>query len=181
MVMKHQDLNQHKALKSFVGVNPHKQQRQNTMKKQSDIRFVKQTDLEELITLCEEHALYEKADFSKEGKKDSLQKHLFSQTPTLYCLVLELDSKLIGYATYMKQFSTWDANFYVYMDCLFLNEKSRGLGLGEEMMNKIKEESIKLGCELIQWQTPTFNTGAIKFYNRIGATSKDKKRFFLDL
>ena len=151
------------------------------MKKQSTIRFVKQTDLEKLITLCEEHALYEKADFSKEGKKESLQKHLFSKTSTLHCLVVELDSKLIGYATYMKQFSTWDANFYVYMDCLFLNKHSRGLGLGVELMNQIKQKSIQLDCNLIQWQTPTFNTGAIKFYNRIGAYSKDKKRFFLDL
>jgi len=147
----------------------------------AQIRFVKQIDLEELVNLCESHALYEKADFSKEGIKEKLQKHLFEQTPALYCLVVELNSKLIGYATYMKQFSTWDANFYVYMDCLFLNEKSRGLGLGEKLMNTIKEESIKLGCDLIQWQTPTFNSGAIKFYNRIGAYSKDKERFFFDL
>jgi len=147
----------------------------------AQIRFVKQLDLEELVNLCEAHALYEKADFSKEDIKENLQKHLFAQTPTLYCLVVELNSTLIGYATYMKQFSTWDANFYVYMDCLFLNEKSRGLGLGEKLMNTIKEESIKLGCDLIQWQTPTFNSGAIKFYNRIGAYSKDKERFFLDL
>jgi len=147
----------------------------------AQIRFAKQEDLDELIGLCEEHALYEKADFSKEGKKGNLQSHLFSQTPTLYCLVIELDSKLIGYATYMKQFSTWDANFYVYMDCLYMSESSRGLGLGETLMNQIKDESIKLGCDLIQWQTPTFNQGAIKFYNRIGAVSKNKERFFLDL
>jgi len=147
----------------------------------AQIRFAKQEDLDELIGLCEEHAFYEKADFSKDGIKEKLQTHLFSKTPALFCLVVELDSKLIGYATYMKQYSTWDASFYVYMDCLFLNENSRGLGLGELLMNQIKKESINLGCDLIQWQTPTFNAGAIKFYNRIGATSKNKNRFFLDL
>jgi len=151
------------------------------MMKKAQIRFVQQKDLEELVNLCEEHALYEKADFSKEGIKEKLSQHLFSSSPALYCLVLELDSRLIGYATYMKQYSTWDANFYVYMDCLFLNEHSRGSGLGVELMNQIKKESVKLGCDLIQWQTPTFNTGAIKFYNRIGATSKNKERFFLNL
>mgnify|MGYP000323580294 CR=1 FL=1 len=142
------------------------------------IRFVKPSDIDELILLCKAHAQYEKAPFSIGDKKTSLKKHLFSKVPTLYCLVVELDSELIGYATYMKQFSTWDANFYLYMDCLFLNEESRGLGLGEVLMNRIKEEAIKLDCELIQWQTPIFNTGAIKFYRRIGAEDKTKERFF---
>jgi len=149
--------------------------------KKTKIRFIQKNDLDELLCLCEAHALYEKARFSKERKKENLTKHLFSSTPILYCLVIELDSKLIGYATYMKQYSTWDADFYVYMDCLFLNEKSRGLGLGKELMNKIKEEAKKLGCDLIQWQTPTFNTGAINFYKKIGAESKNKERFFLQL
>jgi len=149
--------------------------------KKTTIRFAQREDLDELVKLCEEHAIYEKADYSKINKKENLSAHLFSQEPTLYCLVVELNSHLIGYATYMRQFSTWDTNFYVYMDCLFLNNNSRGLGLGVELMERIKEESLILGCDLIQWQTPTFNEGAIKFYNRMGAYSKNKERFFLDL
>ena len=144
-----------------------------------NIRFIKPTDLDELIALCKEHAEYEKSDFQAAGKKESLSKHLFAQAPTLYCLVVELDSKIIAYATFMKQFSTWDGEFYLYMDCLFLNEDSRGLGLGEQVMSRIKSEAVKLGCDLIQWQTPDFNDGAIRFYNRIGARSKTKERFFL--
>ncbi len=81
----------------------------------------------------------------------------------------------------MKQFSTWDAEHYIYMDCLFLNENWRGFSLGEKLVDIIKEEARKLGCSLIQWQTPDFNIRAIKFYNRIGATYKTKERFFLKL
>ncbi len=143
------------------------------------IRFVKPSDLEELITLCKEHAEYEKSDFKVAGKIEALSKHLFAPNPSLYCLVIEVNSQLIGYATFMKQFSTWESEFYIYMDCLFLNGVSRGLGLGEQVINRIKTESVKLGCELIQWQTPDFNTGAIRFYNRVGAISKTKERFFL--
>ena len=65
------------------------------------------------------------------------------------------------------------------MDCLFLTEESRGYGIGEKMMNVIKLEAKKLNCSLIQWQTPNFNTRAIKFYNRIGRISKTKERYFL--
>ncbi|MBK6266073.1 GNAT family N-acetyltransferase [Marivirga sp. S37H4] len=143
------------------------------------IRFVKQGDLIPLIDLCEAHAEYEKASFDKFGKAEKLGQYLFGDTPALYCLVVEKDHQLIGYATYIKQFSTWDASFYIYMDCLFMNDTSRGMGLGEKLVDKIKEEAKKLGCDLIQWQTPDFNTRAIKFYKRIGAVSKPKERFFL--
>ncbi len=63
---------------------------------------------------------------------------------------------------------------------IVFNETSRGYGIGVQIMDKIKEESQKMGCNLIQWQTPDFNTGAIRFYKRIGATSKFKERFFLE-
>ena len=67
------------------------------------------------------------------------------------------------------------------MDCLFMTEKARGLGLGEELVSRIKLEGSKLGCNHIQWQTPDFNTRAMKFYYRIGAKSKSKERFYLDI
>ena len=74
-----------------------------------------------------------------------------------------------------------DADFYIYMDCLFLTEKSRSLGLGEKLINRIKQECKRLQCNHIQWQTPDFNTRAMKFYNRIGAKSKTKQRYFLEV
>lgn len=148
--------------------------------KEATIRFAKETDLAEIVDLCHQHALYEKSEYDKTGKQDKLKTHLFCDQPHLNCLVAEVNNEVVGYATYIKQFATWEADFYIYMDCLFLNETSRGYGIGVQIMDKIKEESQKMGCNLIQWQTPDFNTGAIRFYKRIGATSKSKERFFLE-
>lgn len=148
--------------------------------KEATIRFAKETDLAEIVELCHQHALYEKSEYDKTGKRDKLKSHLFSDQTGLKCLVAEVNNEVVGYATYIKQFATWDADFYIYMDCLFLNKTSRGYGIGEQIMDRIKEESQKMGCNLIQWQTPDFNTGAIRFYKRIGAASKPKERFFLE-
>ncbi|PLY05822.1 MAG: N-acetyltransferase [Arcobacter sp.] len=150
------------------------------MKKEYIIRKAKLDDIEVLLTLFQKHALYEKSDFIAENKKQSLKKYLFDEK-ILNCLVIEIDNKIIAYTTYLKQFSTWDVNFYLYLDCLFIEEEFRKLGLGAQLMNNIKEEAKKLGCNQIQWQTPSFNENAIKFYNKIGANSKSKKRFFLEI
>ena len=151
------------------------------MNLQTHIRFAKPDDIHQIIDLCDAHAVYEKCEYSKDNKANQLADDLFSETTKLHCLVAENSDKLIGYATYMKQYSTWDANEYIYMDCLYLKEVARGAGIGEKMIRKIQEEGKKLGCNLIQWQTPDFNVRAIKFYKKIGATSKNKKRFFLDI
>ncbi|WP_324609629.1 hypothetical protein [Streptomyces sp. WM6386] len=71
-----------------------------------------------------------------------------------------MDGAVVGYATCSAEVSTWDGSEYLHMDCLFLRHGHRGLGQ-------------------VQWQTPAWNEGAIRFYGRIGATSKDKRRFFL--
>lgn len=135
-------------------------------------------DLPELVELCSLHAAYERSDYQVEGKIKALGNHLFADNPPFYALVVEQDGHLIGYASYMKQYSTWDAEYYLYMDCLFLKENFRGQGIGISLMNKIKEEAIRLECAHIQWQTPDFNVRAIKFYRRIGGVSKSKERFF---
>ncbi len=151
------------------------------MTTEPSIRLVQKKDLKSLVALCKLHAIYEKSDYSSEGKEVLLDKHLFSENPSLHCLVAEKDDRLVGYATFMPQFSTWDATHYIYVDCLFLTEDSRGFGIGEKLIDQIKEEGKKLNCSLIQWQTPEFNKRAMKFYDRIGAIGKSKKRYFLGI
>lgn len=144
-----------------------------------NIRPVRKSEIEQVLLLCEAHAAYEKLLFSRNGQEKRLEKDLFLDDPSLFCLVVEHNSKLIAYATYMKQYATWDAGFYMYLDCLFVIESHRNKGIGEQLMSRIQSETESHNCSLIQWQTPTFNTRAIKFYKRIGASSKSKERFFL--
>lgn len=151
------------------------------MKLDYKIRYAKPSDIHQIIDLCEAHAIYEKCEFSKENKPKQLADALFSKIPKVYCLVVESDNQLVGYAAYTIQYSTWDACEYIYMDCLYLKENARNRNIGEKLINKIQKEGKKLGCNLMQWQTPDFNIKAIKFYYRIGGISKKKERFFLQM
>ncbi|MEM9869326.1 MAG: GNAT family N-acetyltransferase [Bacteroidota bacterium] len=149
------------------------------MRIQSTIRFALPKDIDQIVELCKRHADYERAEYDRKGKSKKLATALFSDSPPLYCLVVESDGQLLGYATYMVQYATWDAENYIYLDCIYLKEYARGLGIGKKLINRIKAEGKALKCGLMQWQTPDFNTRAITFYKRLGATSKTKERFFL--
>jgi len=141
------------------------------------IRKVEERDIDQLIELCALHAAYEKASYSSEGKRDKLFKHLFVDK-TVECLVVENQKELVGYATFLKQFSTWGADYYLYLDCLYLVEELRGQGVGTQLMNLLKSYAEEENCFQMQWQTPAFNKSAISFYRKIGGVSKEKHRFF---
>ncbi len=145
------------------------------------IRNCEIADLPKLVILCQKHAEFEKADFSPEGKEEKLKEAIFSKNPKLFCLVVVAKETIVGYLSYTFDFSTWDAATFMYMDCLFLEEEARSFGIGEVLIEKLKEIAAENNCVNIQWQTPEFNTRAIKFYNRIGAKGKDKVRFTLSL
>lgn len=145
------------------------------------IRVCKENDLDKLVVLCEKHAEYEQALYNSNGKKEKLHFALFSETRQLHCLVVEVAGEIVGYATYTFDFSTWDAQRFIYLDCLFLEEDYRSFGIGQVLMDKVKEAGQSQGCINMQWQTPEFNTKAIKFYKRIGGVGKDKVRFTLPL
>jgi|SRR5688572_23034940 len=143
------------------------------------IREFEDNDIHMLVQLCERHALYEGARYDSKDKEKLLVQALASTTPPLTCWVVVIDHTVVGYLTYTVDFSTWDAKYFLHMDCLFLDEKFRGYGIGKAIINRLKKEANRLACINIQWQTPTSNVEAIRFYNKIGGLSLDKKRFFL--
>lgn len=145
------------------------------------IRTSIESDLDKLIDLCQKHAAYERASYHTQGKKENLKKALFSEEKVLNCLIVEVSGEIIGYATYTFDFSTWDAEKFIYLDCLYLEDGFRSYGIGQALIEKIEEIGKSQNCINMQWQTPDFNVRAIKFYNRIGASGKEKIRFTLPL
>lgn len=144
------------------------------------IRDCQPDDVSAVIDLCQKHAAYERTTFCPIGKEENLRKALFSEHPKLFCLLTEANETIVGYATYTIDFSTWDASQFMYMDCLYLEKEARGFGIGEVIIEKLKQIATVKNCINIQWQTPDFNKRAIKFYHRMGAAGKDKVRFFMD-
>ncbi len=147
---------------------------------QYKIRKAFPEDISEIIKLCTEHAAYEKADYIPEGKAEKLRSIFFTEKPNAFCLMVEMGSKIIGYATYSFEFSTWDAEYYTHMDCLYLRDEYRGFGIGAALVKEIAKTAKENHCSVMQWQTPVFNARAIKFYYKMGATSREKLRLYLN-
>lgn len=142
------------------------------------IRSAKPEDMNTIILLCQAHAAYEKTDYSPEGKKEKLSQLLFGTKKSMWCFLAEANNEIVGYATCNKEPSTWTGEYFMHMDCLYLKEKARSQGIGKLLIQKIQNLAQIEGCSEIQWQTPPYNKHAISFYSKLGASSKEKVRFF---
>ncbi|MFH9069066.1 GNAT family N-acetyltransferase [Streptomyces alboflavus] len=145
------------------------------------VRHARPADLARVAELAAEHAVYEKAAPPVPDLAERLGVLLFeTPAPRLRCLVAEADDgEVVGYATCAPEISTWDGREYLHMDCLFLRSASRGSGLGAALMEAVVAEARALGADEVQWQTPAWNEGAIRFYDRLGARAKEKLRYSL--
>jgi GNAT superfamily N-acetyltransferase len=141
------------------------------------IRPLRRHEIDTLVGLCVDHAVYEMAEFVPDGKSERLERAIFAEPPQLWCFVSEVDGVIVGYATCTKDFSTWRAEEYLNLDCLYLVQEARGLGIGAALMQAIRSHAISLGCATVEWQTPSWNARAIRFYGRLGAAASDKVRF----
>ncbi|MEQ9404366.1 MAG: GNAT family N-acetyltransferase [Cyclobacteriaceae bacterium] len=143
------------------------------------IRKAELKDLPQILVLIEAHAVYEQSEISSLVELEQrLRDTMFGRYPKIQCLIAEHEGLIVAYASFISQYSTWEGVEYLYLDCLFIKEECRGLGLGKAFMQRIQAQARHQSIDLIQWQTPVFNKNAISFYRGLGAVDKPKHRFF---
>ena len=86
-----------------------------------------------------------------------------------------------GYATATVDFSTWRAAPYLHMDCLFVRAEYRGRGMGALLLHAVLDHARAHRLGEVQWQTPSWNVDAQRFYGRHRAGSSSKTRYTLTL
>ena len=145
------------------------------------VRGAKRSDIPELFDLIREHAAYERAAPPAHDVAERLSGLLFAPAPRIHALIAEVDGVVVGYATASLEVETWQAREFLHMDCLFLRDGARGSGVGGLLLNAVRQLAIDLGVDEVQWQTPEWNEGAVRFYDRAGAVKRAKYRFSLAL
>ncbi|PTT23638.1 GNAT family N-acetyltransferase [Acidovorax sp. HMWF029] len=134
-------------------------------------------DAGELARLCAAHAAYEQIPYGADGHAERLAQAL--EAGRLNAWLVYLHGQAVGYASATLDYATLTARPFLHLDCLYLDPAARGLGLGPALLDAAVCRARALGCEHLQWQTPLWNDGAIRFYDRLGATRLAKQRYTL--
>lgn len=141
------------------------------------VRRARGTDVPRLVPLIVEHAAFEGLQHRLAGRAEALAAALEATPPRLHAWLAECAGDAIGYATASIDFSTLDAAPYLHMDCLFVREGWRGRSVGLHLWQAVRAFAEGCGCAAVQWQTPEWNEAAARFYLRLGAQERRKRRY----
>jgi GNAT superfamily N-acetyltransferase len=139
-------------------------------------------DVARIVELCTLHAQFERTTINLADKHSLLTEALFVSSgcevePKLYCWVAEVNKTVVGYATATIDFSTWQCASYLHLDCIYIEQKFRGHGLGQQLMHSVYQFARIRQIKQVQWQTPNWNVDASNFYHQLGAIGFEKRRF----
>lgn len=129
----------------------------------------------QVLELIKELAIFEKEPDAVEVSVADLEREGFGENPLFYCFVadaspdLGMASEIVGAALVYYRFSTWKGRT-LHLEDLIVKESERGKGIGEALYKKVMHFAFDRGLKRVAWDVLDWNTGAIRFYERSGAT-----------
>ncbi|MDA1028074.1 MAG: GNAT family N-acetyltransferase [Bacteroidetes bacterium] len=138
------------------------------------IRFAVSDDAPEIVRLINGLADYERLRHASRPDESMLRKHLASiAVPRVEALVAidNNSQKFVGFALFYHNYSTFLTNFGLFLEDLFVEEDSRGRGIGLALFKKLAQIADERQSLRLDWNVLNWNEPAISFYKKIGAIS----------
>jgi GNAT superfamily N-acetyltransferase len=126
-------------------------------------------DMPAVLELIKELAAFENEPDAVVVTVTDLVNDGFGETPLFQTFVAEKDNAIIGVALFYYRYSTWKGKT-IHLEDLIVTEAMRGTGAGSALYKEVIKYGKSIGVRRIEWAVLDWNTPAIEFYERSGAT-----------
>ncbi len=114
-------------------------------------------------------AEYEKLSHEVIWSDEQLFNELFVEKSAQVVLAKE-DEKVVGFALYFFNFSTFVGKKGLYLEDLFVFPENRGKGYGKKLFLELTKIAKEKNCGRMEWCCLNWNTPSIEFYESLGAS-----------
>ncbi|HEY0978854.1 MAG TPA: GNAT family N-acetyltransferase, partial [Flavobacteriales bacterium] len=83
--------------------------------------------------------------------------------------------RILGMAICYERYSTWKGR-RLYLEDIVVTEAARGQRIGERLFRACAAHAVEQGHSGMLWQVLDWNTDAMRFYDRFGASYSDEWR-----
>ncbi|MDW7694061.1 GNAT family N-acetyltransferase [Flammeovirgaceae bacterium SG7u.111] len=134
-----------------------------------DIRLATEKDVPTILNIINHEiknttVVYDYNEKSLEAQLDWFHK---KQQEGLPVLVAERDGDVLAYGTY-GVFRTWDAYRFSVEHSIYVDDKARGLGIGQMMMQKLIDLARENGYHTMVAGIDSSNEGSLEFHKKFG-------------
>lgn len=144
------------------------------MNSEFTIRQAIAEDVPQIFGLIQALAEYEKLSHQVTGTSEDLQEHLFGNRVYAEAIIAEidskeLDSKIVGFALFFPNYSTFLTKPGIYLEDLFVLPEYRRRGMGKAMLSYLGKLALERDAGRLEWSVLDWNESAIAFYQSMGA------------
>jgi len=134
-----------------------------------NIRKAEERDMQEVLNLIQELAIFEKEPNAVIISKEDLERDGFGEKPLFDCFVAEVEGNIHGMALFYFRYSTWKGKT-VHLEDLVVREQFRGKGLGTALYSRVIEFAYNQNVQRTEWVVLNWNKEAASFYRKSGAS-----------
>lgn len=133
------------------------------------IREGRKEDMPAVLGLINELAAFEKEPDAVVVTIEELIRDGFGDNPLFHTFVAESDGEIIAMALFYYRYSTWKGKT-IHLEDLVVKEDKRGTGAGSALYKEVIKFAKASNVRRVEWVVLNWNTHAIQFYERSGAT-----------
>jgi len=134
------------------------------------IRQATVDDVPQIFSSIEALAEYEQLSHQVTGSVEQLKSHLFGDRIYAEAIVTEVDQKIVSFALFFPNYSTFLTKPGLYLEDLFVLPEYRRRGIGTAMLSYLGKLAIARHAGRLEWSVLDWNESAIAFYQNMGAT-----------
>ena len=127
-------------------------------------------DVPAIAAMIRALAEYEKLSHLCVSTEADLHRALFGGKPAAEVLIATAGEIPVGFALFFHTFSTFLARRGLWLEDLFVYPDQRGRGIGGALLRRLAAIARARDCGRFEWAVLDWNTPAIGFYERLGAT-----------
>lgn len=132
------------------------------------IREANAEDAPLILKMIKELAVYEDMLDCVQATEEIVYDSLFVRKKA-NALIVEYDSRAIGYVIYFYNFSTFTGKPGLYVEDIYIIPEMRKNGFGKYIFRYLADIARKENCARMEWACLDWNESSIRFYKGMGA------------
>jgi len=133
-----------------------------------ELKVVEKNDIDVLLSLVRELAIYEKMESQVVATKDLYNKWLFVEN-IAHAILAYYDNRPVGFALYFFNFSTFVGKAGMYLEDLYVKKEYRNKKVGITLFKELAKIAVKNDLGRMEWSCLKWNKPSIDFYQKLGA------------
>jgi GNAT superfamily N-acetyltransferase len=133
-----------------------------------------ESDVPLILSFIRKLAEYEKMSHLVVATEASIREHMFGTNPVAEVLLAYWDGEPVGFALYLRNFSTFLGQAGIYLEDLFVDPEHRGKGIGKALLIRLAKIAVERDYGRLEWAVLDWNAPSIEFYRRLGAVPLDE-------